>query len=345
MLTRNKKISLLTAALVLAVASSVPEFAHRFRADELQPAPSGSAAENSWDAVTLGRVEPRSGEIKIAAPVPGLIAQVPVKPTKTSSQVNCWFASMTRKRRRDWPKPTLRSPCTSAFATISPRRERRRIGARPRMQSPMPSEPSPTRKPRWTMSLINGGPTAHRRLISTRRVLACRARRIVCADSRMRWPSSRRRLTRHCRPDLEGELNVAQAEWTLARATLEKTRIRAPVDGVVLQIEAKKGEMAVPSLEPAMLVIGDMSALRVRAEVDEQHLGKIRVGERVLVRAAAFRDREFDGKVSSIARIVGPSRINSGDARRSDDVDVLDVRRRFVKSRSARRRRASRRLF
>ena len=123
---------------------------------------------------------------------------------------------------------------------------------------------------------------------------------------------------------LEGELNVARAEWTLAKAALEKTRIRAPVEGTVLQVEAKKGELALPT-EPALLVLGDVSVLRVRAELDEQHLGRLRVGQRVLVRAAAFRDREFDGKVAAIARIVGPGRINARGGRKFNDVDVLEV--------------------
>jgi len=74
-----------------------------------------------------------------------------------------------------------------------------------------------------------------------------------------------------------------------------------------------------------MLVMGDVSALRVRAEVDQQYLGKVRMGQHTEVRAAAFRGREFDGKVSSIARIVGPSRINSGDPRKFNDADVFDV--------------------
>jgi hypothetical protein len=45
----------------------------------------------------------------------------------------------------------------------------------------------------------------------------------------------------------------------------------------------------------------------------------------VVVRAAAFHNHEFDGKVSSVARVVGPSRINSGDPRKFNDVDVLEV--------------------
>jgi HlyD family secretion protein len=83
--------------------------------------------------------------------------------------------------------------------------------------------------------------------------------------------------------------------------------------------------MAVPTLAPPMLILGDVSSVRVRAEVDEQYLGRIRVGERVVVRAAAFEGQAFDGKVSSIARIVGPSRINTGDPRKQNDADVLAV--------------------
>jgi HlyD family secretion protein len=51
----------------------------------------------------------------------------------------------------------------------------------------------------------------------------------------------------------------------------------------------------------------------------------MRVGQSVVVRAAAFRGREFAGKVVAIARIVGPSRINARGPRKFSDVDVLEV--------------------
>jgi HlyD family secretion protein len=70
---------------------------------------------------------------------------------------------------------------------------------------------------------------------------------------------------------------------------------------------------------------GDVSALRVCAEVNEQDLGRIRLGQAVLVRTGAFHGREFKGRVSSIARVVGLSRINSGDPRKFSNVDVLKV--------------------
>ena len=46
---------------------------------------------------------------------------------------------------------------------------------------------------------------------------------------------------------------------------------------------------------------------------------------RAVVRAAAFGGRECDGKISSITRIVGHSRINSDDTHKYSDVEVLEI--------------------
>ncbi len=54
-------------------------------------------------------------------------------------------------------------------------------------------------------------------------------------------------------------------------------------------------------------------------------LAEIRIGQPVLVRAAAFRGREFPGKVSFIAPIVEPGRINARGQRSLTDVDVVEV--------------------
>src|SRR5205809_450881 len=56
---------------------------------------------------------------------------------------------------------------------------------------------------------------------------------------------------------LEGELNVSRAELTLAEAELEKIRIRAPLSGTVLQVQAKLGELGTPSSEQPLALLGD----------------------------------------------------------------------------------------
>jgi HlyD family secretion protein len=68
----------------------------------------------------------------------------------------------------------------------------------------------------------------------------------------------------------EGQLNVARAELWAAQATIQKLTIRAPITGTVLQVNGKPGEMASPSAPQPLVLLGDISALRVRAELDER---------------------------------------------------------------------------
>ena len=71
--------------------------------------------------------------------------------------------------------------------------------------------------------------------------------------------------------------------------------------------------------------MGDVSALRVRAEFEERDIGKMRVGQTAIVRSDAFQGKDFEGKVSSLAQALGPSRLGQRGPRRPTDVDVLEV--------------------
>jgi len=325
MLTRKTKTMLIGAPVLLAIVTAVPEFAEKFRAEELRAEPRAAPLPDGWETVTLGRVEPRAGEIKIAAPVPGRIADVEVKANEDV------FAGELLVRLDD----------EEASARVAEAAAQVALHKRARNDQSTPSGSAERRKDEDAVADSERGIAGAQAALDT--VTAeWRAGRAAKADvdtargtlSRLqdRLRDQRDTLAKlKASSDTplptrtEGELNVAQAEWTLAQAELEKTRIRAPADGVVLQVDAKKGELALPSTQSPLLIMGDLSALRVRAEVDQQYLGKIRLGQSVAVRAAAFRGRDFAGKVASIARIVGPSRINSGDPRKVNEADVLQV--------------------
>jgi HlyD family secretion protein len=333
--TRSRNVLLVTV-MVTGIALTATESAPKFRADELHPASSGSApaasgvqgpsVQGSWDAVTLGRVEPRSGETKITAPLPGgRIAEVLVKPNEEV------FAGELLVRLDD----------EEAVARVAEADAQVALHKRARNDQSAPAASADRRKAEDAAADAERGVADARGALdkatadwraggAAKTDLDAARTALTRAEERLR--ERRDALAKlKASPDtplptrLEGELNVAQAEWRVAQAALEKTQIRAPADGVVLRVDAKAGELSVPSIGPAMLVIGDMSGLRVRAEVNEQDLGRIRVGQSVLVRAGAFRGREFEGKVAAVARVVGPSRINSGDPRKFSDVDVLEV--------------------
>src|SRR5690606_39286412 len=64
---------------------------------------------------------------------------------------------------------------------------------------------------------------------------------------------------------------------------------------------------------------------RVKAEIEERDISKIRVGQRVVVRSSAFEGRDFEGRVSSVAAYVGPPRLGSRGPRKPTDIDIREV--------------------
>ena len=84
-----------------------------------------------------------------------------------------------------------------------------------------------------------------------------------------------------------------------ARATLEKTVITAPFDGVVLDVSTEVGEWISPSPPgvpiPPVLDLIDPEALYLSAPIDEADLARVRVGLPVRMTLDAFPGRSFEG--------------------------------------------------
>lgn len=124
---------------------------------------------------------------------------------------------------------------------------------------------------------------------------------------------------------LEAGLTAGRAELSAAEAALERTRIRAPFDGTVLQVFAQEGELAAASPEQPMVIVGDLSQLRVKAEVEERDAAKIAVGQSVVLKSDAYPDREFAGKVATVALAMRPPKLAHRGPRRPNDLDTLEV--------------------
>ncbi len=124
---------------------------------------------------------------------------------------------------------------------------------------------------------------------------------------------------------LEAALTGSRSELSLAESAIERTRIRAPFNGTVLQINAKVGETVAPGTELPILLFGDLSRLQVRAEVEERDVAKIRLGQGVVVRSDAYPNRDFAGQVTVLAQSLAAPRLANRGPRRPSDVDVLEV--------------------
>jgi HlyD family secretion protein len=278
-----------------------------------------------WAASATGRIEPRDGEIRVGSQVPGKIAEVTVKAgdrvmrgdllvhlddedalTRVAAAES---EAQVRLRERDEEEATgvalERRKAEDALAEA----ERAYFRARLALD---------TAVAKWR---AGRGPAED--------VTAARARQ---ADAENRVGIEKGALARVLERKnmplptrLESSLAAARSDLLLAESAVDKARVRAPFDGTALNVNAKVGETVAPSPEAPLVMFGDVSALRVRAEVEERDAAKVRVGQRVVLRADAYPDREFEGRVSSIAQSLGTPRIASRGPRRPNDVEVLEV--------------------
>lgn len=101
---------------------------------------------------------------------------------------------------------------------------------------------------------------------------------------------------------------VSQARVAVAQAALERTRLRAPFEGTVAEINGELGEFTTPSpvgipTLPAVDLV-DTTCLYVKAPIDEVDAPAIRAGMPARITLDAFPDRHFDGTVRRVAPYV-----------------------------------------
>ncbi len=127
------------------------------------------------------------------------------------------------------------------------------------------------------------------------------------------------------RAKAEAEVALAEARLAEAQAVHDKSFVRSPIDGEVLQRIRRAGEQVTELGDTPILAVGDMSRLRVRAEVDEADIGLLRLGQAAYVQAAAYGERRFPGTVGRIGNLMGRKQVFSDDPSERQDTRVLEV--------------------
>jgi HlyD family secretion protein len=294
-----------------AVAQASPEAA---------PSKPPASARPVWAASAPGRVEPAGGEIRVSAQVPGRVADVLVsvndKVSAGDLMVRLADEDLLARVHAARAEMAVRKRDRDNEGVSNAARERR--NAEDKLSDAERQLAFAREDLDRALKLRRDGGTAE--VDKARKAAADAAGRVDEARVALRKASNGPAPTR-----LEAALAAARAELSLAEAALERTRLRAPSDGTVLQLYAKVGETAAPSPQSPLVVVGDVSSLRVRAELEERDIGKVRVGQGAVVRSDAFQGRDFEGTVSSSAKALGPSKLGQRGPRRPTDIDVLEV--------------------
>jgi HlyD family secretion protein len=116
----------------------------------------------------------------------------------------------------------------------------------------------------------------------------------------------------------EAQLDVANAQLTAAGATvlqreaqleqtkldLDRTYIRSPVDGTVIDRQVDVGQTVAASLQAPTLfqIAQDLTKMQIEASIDEADIGQIREGLSARFTVDAHANRTFDGTVRQVRK-------------------------------------------
>jgi RND family efflux transporter MFP subunit len=125
---------------------------------------------------------------------------------------------------------------------------------------------------------------------------------------------------------------VRQAEAGLAsvQTTLDRLMVKAPIDGVVLQVNIRPGEFAqAGSLEQALLVIGDLAQFHVRVDIDENDAWRFDKNSKAVAYLRGNRNFKADLTLAYAEPYVVPKKSLTGDSSERVDTRVLQALYRF----------------
>ena len=130
----------------------------------------------------------------------------------------------------------------------------------------------------------------------------------VVSDTAAEQDRTRALTAEAARLAAEAKVREAQASIETAQASLDKTVIKAPFDGVVLDVTTEVGEWISPSppgvFIPPVVDLIDPNTLYLEAPIDEADTARIRVGLPARITLDAFRGQSFTGTVSYVSSFV-----------------------------------------
>ena len=135
-------------------------------------------------------------------------------------------------------------------------------------------------------------------LTSTVEELDARARFARLNLQRMQALGNRKVLAKVDLDQARADLDAAEAALKRATAQRDFMTLTAPADGLVIRRDGEVGQF-LPAGQ-TLFYLSCCAPLRVTAEVDEEDIPRVRVGQKAVLHADALPDQVFDGEVSEI---------------------------------------------
>lgn len=102
----------------------------------------------------------------------------------------------------------------------------------------------------------------------------------------------------------EAEVRQAETALYLAQLQLDKATLRAPVSGIVAQMDIAAGAMVAPGVQVARLITPEV---KVVISVDEARLSQVHAGQAAAIQVSAYPGESFPGVVTLVAPTADPA--------------------------------------
>lgn len=313
----------------LALASVVFALVNVLKAQQSPPPPKPpiepSQSPFSKTVAGAGIVEPRSENISIGAPIPGVVAQVLVQSGQRVRAGDPLFRIDDRPLRADLK--------TKEANLLAARAQLERLEKMPRTEEIPVSE---ARRNEAKARLAEQEDTFGRnqrlfeRKAIPREELVKSQQMFLAAREQyaQRQAEHALLLAGAWSPDkrvAEAAVEQAAAAVEQVRTELERLTVRASVDGTVLQVNVRPGEFVGAPPTRELILLGELDALHVRVDIDEHDIPRFRAGApaRATVRGSA--QKEYRLRFVRVEPFVVPKKSLTGDNTERVDTRVLQV--------------------
>jgi multidrug efflux pump subunit AcrA (membrane-fusion protein) len=275
-------------ALAAAVFAIVSVARTQPRREPTQPPSPPPASEYREAVAAVGVVEPSSENIRIGTHLSGVVDEVLVRAGENVTSGAPLFRLDTRQ---------LRAALAEAEAAASTARAAVRVAEASLADFRQQLELARNVRDKRAISADELERRAHAASTAEARLIAARA-----------------------------AVDVAESHRRSVAVEIERSTVRASIDGRVLQVKVRPGEFASagPSAEPLM-VLGRVAPLYVRVDVDEHEAWRVRPERRATGALRGNASVRSPLRFVRVEPLVVPKRSLTGDAAERVDTRVLQV--------------------
>ena len=144
-----------------------------------------------------------------------------------------------------------------------------------------------------------GSLVSHQQILSSRK-LNLKAAQVSFEEAENRLSLLTRRSPQIDIDLFQNQVKQAQKQVQFYENEIRQSKIISPLNGRVVEIKKRIGELAQPSPQDVLIVVLPLGPFEVKVDIYEEDINKIDIGNLVEITLASFSDQVFSGRVISL---------------------------------------------